>query len=261
MKKSVLISLIIFISTIMNIYAKDNTITILYDNYSYKEGLKTGWGFSCLINYHNNMVLFDTGADFPTLYYNIKQLKINPDSIKIIVISHMHHDHTGGLEDLLPLTDNVTLFLPSDASTEDINRYSALGANVKLVKDKMEIIDDIYSTGPLGSFIKEQSLVIVTQKGAIIITGCAHPGIDNIVKFVKESFRKEILLVLGGFHLFSSNKNKIEKIIKRFNQLGVMYAAPSHCSGDTAKRMFKNSFKNHYIDVGTGYSIDIDRLK
>jgi 7,8-dihydropterin-6-yl-methyl-4-(beta-D-ribofuranosyl)aminobenzene 5'-phosphate synthase len=73
-------------------------ITIFYDNCLAKAGLRTGWGFSPLIEVENAPpLLFDTGADGATLFYNMKQLGIDLGQIGTIVISHAHGDHTGGL--------------------------------------------------------------------------------------------------------------------------------------------------------------------
>ena len=73
-------------------------ITIVYDNCLSKPGLRTGWGFSSLIETDcAPPLLFDTGADGTTLLHNMRKLGIDPGRIGIIVISHAHGDHTGGL--------------------------------------------------------------------------------------------------------------------------------------------------------------------
>jgi 7,8-dihydropterin-6-yl-methyl-4-(beta-D-ribofuranosyl)aminobenzene 5'-phosphate synthase len=73
-------------------------VTIVYDNDVRSRNLKEGWGFSSLIEIPNiSPILFDTGADSPTLLHNMKELGIDAKRIGIIVISHAHGDHTGGL--------------------------------------------------------------------------------------------------------------------------------------------------------------------
>jgi len=126
---------------------------------------------------------------------------------------------------------------------------------------KEKIYNGVYSTGELGSWIKEQALVINTERGLVMITGCAHPGIVNMVKKVKELFKKDIALVIGGFHLINTNKNEIERIVLEFKKLGVKYVAPCHCSGDIARGLFKRAYGNNFINVGTGSTISIDGLK
>ena len=77
-------------------------ITIVYDNCTVKAGLKTGWGFSSLIETDDAPpILFDTGADGTALLHNMKQLGIDPARIGAIVISHHHYDHTGGLFNII----------------------------------------------------------------------------------------------------------------------------------------------------------------
>jgi len=72
-------------------------ITIVYDNEA-NASLKSGWGFSCLIETEEK-ILFDTGDSGEKLIYNLRQLNIQPESIDAVVISHNHWDHTGGLEE------------------------------------------------------------------------------------------------------------------------------------------------------------------
>ena len=76
-------------------------IHIVYNNVPYKSGLETGWGFACQIEGLNKTVLFDTGGNGDILLSNMQRLGLDPESIEIIVLSHIHSDHTGGLGDLL----------------------------------------------------------------------------------------------------------------------------------------------------------------
>jgi 7,8-dihydropterin-6-yl-methyl-4-(beta-D-ribofuranosyl)aminobenzene 5'-phosphate synthase len=89
-------------------------ITIVYDNEVKRAGLRAGWGFSAFIEGQDMPpVLFDTGADSPTLLHNMKELNIDPTSIEAIVISHAHGDHSGGLSEILKINGRAQLFLPS----------------------------------------------------------------------------------------------------------------------------------------------------
>jgi 7,8-dihydropterin-6-yl-methyl-4-(beta-D-ribofuranosyl)aminobenzene 5'-phosphate synthase len=117
------------------------------------------------------------------------------------------------------------------------------------------ICESVYSTGELGTWIREQSLIIHTDKGLIVITGCAHPGIVKIVKTAKTVIRDDVLLIMGGFHLAGTSKPGIEDIISKIKKLGVRYAGPCHCSGDLARQLFKIEYGNNYIDVGVGRTI------
>jgi len=112
----------------------------------------------------------------------------------------------------------------------------------------------------MGIWIKEQSLLILTKKGIIIITGCAHPGIVEIVKRAKELLRSNVLLVMGGFHLIGQSEESIREIISYFKDLNVKYVAPCHCSGDLARKLFKEEYKERYINAGVGKVITLNNL-
>ena len=107
------------------------------------------------------------------------------------------------------------------------------------------------TTGELNG-IKEQSLIIATSKGLIVVTGCAHPGIVNIVKKAKELTGKDVYLAIGGFHLSGASQRTISSIIEELKALGVKKVAPCHCSGDLARRLFKEKFGEDYLEAGVG---------
>ena len=87
-------------------------LIIIYDNEIYREGigLKSDWGFACLIETAHDMVLFDTGAKGNILLHNMDKLKIDPIGIDKIVISHEHRDHKGGLKALAHFFNDVDLY-------------------------------------------------------------------------------------------------------------------------------------------------------
>ena len=69
---------------------RDLTITVVYDNYSYREGLRTSWGFACVVRGTEKTILFDTGGDASILLSNMKKLSIDPRDIDVIVLSLIH---------------------------------------------------------------------------------------------------------------------------------------------------------------------------
>lgn len=220
---------------------KGISIITIYDNYLVNPDLKTGWGFSCLIKLDNQNILFDTGADSPTLLSNMEKMKIDSKQIETVILSHNHFDHIGGLEGFL------------EANQEQAQVYQPT-----IFSQPTKITDQIYSTGALGIFIKEQSLIIETSKGLVIITGCAHPGIVNIIKKTKEIFpEKNIYLVLGGFHLSGASDFQLKDIIASFRELAVQKVAPCHCSGDKCRELFKQEYQEDFIKNGVGNIIEI----
>jgi 7,8-dihydropterin-6-yl-methyl-4-(beta-D-ribofuranosyl)aminobenzene 5'-phosphate synthase len=209
-------------------------IVTLYDGYEYDSKLRTGFGFSCLVKIGGKSLLFDTGSESQTLLYNMQQLKIKPEEVEIVVLSHSHGDHTGGLRGFL-----------------NANGHKAKVYEPGVFKKPTEIGTNVYSTGGLGRFIKEQALAVKSLRGLIVITGCAHPGVVNIVKKAQE-IEKTIYIVLGGFHLGDGRA-----VIKEFKALGVQKVAPCHCTGDLAIGQFREEYKDNFIANGVGKIIEI----
>jgi len=233
------------------------SLITVYDNYLSQPGLKTGWGFSCVIKTDKENLLFDTGADSETLLFNMEKLDINPQNIDVVVLSHIHGDHVGGLDGFLEKNGQVKAYIPASFPVSMEGKIKSYGGEVVRVEEPAKIAEGIYSTGELGTWIKEQSLVINTKKGLVVITGCSHPGIVNIVEKTKEIVNKEIYLVLGGFHLFAARDSTLRGIIQNFRDLGVKKAAPSHCSGDRCRELFKQEYKDDFIANGVGKVIEI----
>jgi len=234
-------------------------LTILYDNNPYDYRLKSSWGFSCLIELEGKTVLFDTGGDGEILLYNMRVLNKDPKTIDMIVLSHIHGDHTGGLWSLLQEKSTLKVYIPDSFPQEFEQRVKKYGAEVVRVDASLEIDRGIYSTGEMDHGIKEQSLIINTSKGMILITGCAHPGIIEIIKQAKTVARKDIYMVIGGWHLSSVGEREIKGIIEAFLRMGIQKVAPCHCTGDRALAMFKNEYGENFIKAGVGRIINIEK--
>jgi len=229
------------------------TLISVYDNYQVNPELKTAWGFGLVIKIANEKILFDTGGSSEILLSNMKKLGIDTKSINKVVISHIHSDHLGGLEGFLKENSKVTVFIPASFPESVRNMIKSYGADFVDISSPTKISDFVFSTGELYGPPKEQSLVINSKKGLIVITGCAHPGIVNIVKKAKEMFpEKNIYLVLGGFHFPPA------KIISEFKNLKVEKVAPSHCSEDKIRELFKQKYKENFIENGVGKIIKIN---
>ncbi len=232
------------------------TITIVYDNNPYDDRLELAWGFSCLVRLPGKVVLFDTGGDSRTLLHNMAELQIDPDEVDIVVLSHIHGDHVGGLFGFLRQNSHVTVYLPMSFPQSFKDEVKSLGANVEEIGEARELFPGVYTTGELGNGTREQSLVVTTSKGLGIITGCAHPGVVNIIRRAKEiAGNDKVYLVIGGFHLSGASSTQIESIINSFVELAVEKVAPCHCSGNETRRLFKQRYGEGYIESGVGKRI------
>ena len=149
-------------------------ITIVCDNCLSKPGLRTGWGFASFLQAENAApLLFDTGADGAALLDNMRKLGIDPGQTGIIVISHAHGDHTGGLSSILEINKDAEIYVP--ASTV----VGIPGRKVVMVSQPIQISEVVFSTGELKGI--EQSLAVKTSRGIVVVTGCSHPGVSNIL--------------------------------------------------------------------------------
>ena len=202
-------------------------VTLIYDNEIYKEGLGAGHGFSCLVEVKDAPpILFDTGASGPLLLSNMRELSIDPSSISEVFISHAHWDHAGGLPDLLVANKEVKIYIPTS--------YPAPSGAGKVVsiKDPLEIHDNIFSTGELRGI--EQSLAIRTKRGVVVIAGCSHPGVGNILKAASRWGKVHALI--GGLHGFREFE-----LLKDLELI-----CPCHCT------MFGSEIRSLYPDKCVG---------
>ena len=234
------------------------SITVVFDNNPYREELTTSWGFACFIRGPEKTILFDTGGSSAVLLGNMQRLGIDPKDIDIVVLSHIHGDHVGGLEGLLKANLDVEVYLPATFPLGFKDFLTHAGIKALEVNDPVRICKGIYSTGVQGSWMKEQALIISTDRGLIVVTGCAHPGIVKILKTAKELIADQIFLVIGGFHLDAMRKAQLEEIIANFRKLGVEKIGPCHCTGELARQTFKQEYGNDFLDVGVGRLIEFE---
>jgi len=214
-------------------------LKILYDNEA-REGFRSGWGFSCLVG---EKLLFDTGADVDTLLFNMHKFNVNLDEISKIVFSHEHGDHTGGFRIISRLREVEVYLLKSFSGYFKRKIASFTNAELIEVSNLEEISDGIFTTGEVGFFIKEQSLIVKTDKGVTVITGCSHPGLEKILR-IASKFGK-IYGVVGGFHGF----NKLE-ILRDIDLI-----VPCHCT--VRKREISMLYPDSSVKCSAGRRIEI----
>jgi 7,8-dihydropterin-6-yl-methyl-4-(beta-D-ribofuranosyl)aminobenzene 5'-phosphate synthase len=249
---------VVFTQTVVSSAGADPiTMTVLYDNYVNLEGTTADWGFSCIIEGTERTILFDTGYRGNTLLQNAEVLGIDIAGIDDIVLSHNHLDHTGGLDAVLGINPHVPVYFGQSFPSNYDSDISNAGAVPIRVDESIELCNHILSTGELVGPIREQSLILETDEGLVVITGCSHPGIINILQVVHELMEQDIYLVFGGFHLMDHSDAQVQQIIDDMKSMGVQKVGPTHCTGDRAIELFRAGYGDDCLDIGVGKIIQV----
>lgn len=231
-------------------------LTIVYDNTAADPRFGAAWGFSVLVEAPGGTLLFDTGGDGALLLANLALLDVAPAAITTVVLSHGHDDHTGGLQALLDAGAMPTVYLPASLPAGLRTRLAARTAVVE-VSAPQEILPGVFSTGEMSKGIVEQALAIRTAAGTVVLTGCAHPGIVDIVERAAEVVPGPIALVIGGFHLLEASPAAVGEVVAAFRDMGVQQVAPTHCTGDAAIAAFAGEYGDGFVAAGAGRLIEV----
>ena len=237
-------------------WVEEVRILIVYDNTLFNRSLKASWGFACVVELDNESILFDTGGDPETLLSNMAKMGVDTSKITRVVLSHIHGDHTGGLFGFLELRGGVTIYVPSSFPRSFKDLAESYGCKVVEISGPTVIREGVASTGEMGTWIKEQALIVNTSRGAIVITGCAHPGVVNMVERAKE-IAGDVYMVLGGFHLAGASRSEVVKIAQQLDELGVKLVAPCHCTGENAKAVFRELYGERFVEIGVGAVLEV----
>lgn len=211
-------------------------LTIVYDNEVSRQGLRSGWGFSTLVETEQAPpILFDTGNDGPALLYNMRELGIDAGQIGAIVISHGHGDHTGGLQSIMEFNNNAEIYVPSSIWRE------LPGIKISAVSGPQQLFTGVFTTGELKGI--EQSLVLSTDKGLVVLTGCSHPGVGEILQAASRF--GSLYGIVGGFHGFHDFD-----LLKPLSLI-----CPCHCT--QYKLEIKSLFPQQCLDCGGGLELEL----
>jgi len=272
-------------------------LTILVDNYvQNKYEVKGEPSFACYIEQPKCRILFDLGmTSLP--YDNAQKLGIDLSNINAIVVSHGHLDHTWGLDFLLrkySLSPQIKFICHPDTLREKMYDKESIGMNKKetFLKKRFQLIQTIKpywinkrtvflgqiartntfeNKEPLGKqrnikgfeddyLLDDSALVYDGDNGMVIITGCSHSGICNIIEYSKHVLgKKKIKAVIGGFHMQNEEMNNITKktieYIRRQN-IGIMY--PCHCT-NLFNKMALGKVGN-VAEIGSGSRIEYGKI-
>lgn len=216
-------------------------LKIVYDNEA-KAGFEKSWGFSCLIEIDQERILFDVGWDGNIILSNLEKLEIEPEDIDKIVLSHFHWDHIGGLTDLL--REGMEIYVPKSFSE---HFKSEIESRLKLheVEEMEEIRKGVWTTGELKNKIEEQSLILDTGGGLVLVVGCSHPGVRKILNVASELGK--VYGIIGGMHDFEDYE-----VLE-----GLSLVIPTHCTSN--KKEIANRFPEIYKEGKGGMEIKLPR--
>jgi 7,8-dihydropterin-6-yl-methyl-4-(beta-D-ribofuranosyl)aminobenzene 5'-phosphate synthase len=159
------------------------------------EGRTTVHGFSALVEIDAIRVLFDTGPDGEILLEALEAEGVDPLDLDLVVISHGHRDHSGGLPRLLYDRPRLPVSAPL-RSAPAIAKSLPREAVVLGEQGPRELAPNLMTTGDLGGDIPEQALILDTDEGQVLLSGCGHPGLGMLLAAAGGNVR----MVIGGLH-------------------------------------------------------------
>ncbi|WP_069806847.1 MBL fold metallo-hydrolase [Vulcanisaeta thermophila] len=265
-------------------------VTILVDNYatqltSLSKRLISEWGFAAYV--HDYRILYDTGLTGTALLNNMRALGIDVDEPDYLVISHRHIDHTGGVRRFLearsrPITmiAHENLFTRAYAKDEegrltdisvDFTRdyLESKGVRLILIKEPYWIGSDVVVSGQIprrwgpshvGGVTDEvpddMALYIKHPKGLVVITGCGHSGVENIVEYgLQVTGLKEVYAVIGGLHFLGLSGDRIRQAVNYLTSKSPSVVVGTHCTGVIGMAELQKAMPNAARVGGVGLTI------
>lgn len=260
-------------------------------------GLLGEHGFACHLRTPQGDFLFDTGGGM-TILNNAEKLEIDFSGLQGIMLSHGHYDHVGGLKQVLEKTGSVPVYAHPDLFNEHYSKNSGklvniglpwpqaeleqLGAKFCLDNSPREVAPGLILSGEVPRINKQEtgdpnlvvsdgkqghttdplqddlSLFINTEKGLVILLGCAHAGLLNIIDHaLKVTGQERIYMVLGGTHLKFCSEEQMSATLDRLEQLQVEKIGTSHCTGLRGARRLADRFGDRFFNASVGTVIEL----
>lgn len=292
MRTAFIVAFLVLLASISNASQQSaqtpQRVTILYDAFGAPTpGLQKDWGFAALVEYGGRRILFDTGNDARIFAENVDRLGIDLTRLDAVVVSHRHGDHTSGLRTLLERNPRVPIYAPQDgamfgsvAPRGFIERYDGElpahlryfdgreperrasgtpwpGANFHTVRSTEEILPGFFvittrSEKPGTREMNEVSLAIRTPQGLVVLVGCSHPGVENILAKAA-AIGPRLYNVMGGFHLVQTSRAEVDRVATLLDEtLKLQRVAPGHCTSELGFRVFLDRFKDRFDHAGLG---------
>ena len=265
-------------------------VTILMENEAGRDDLHFEHGLAIWIEIGDHTILFDTGAS-AAFVENAERLGIDLSTADAIVISHGHYDHTGGLAAVAQIARGAAIFTGRDATVPkyarrdtglseiglDHQTINAVAHRLRVAQDGqalvpgVTVLSDFPTDSPLpmdnerllvrgdegmvpDPFTDEIALLIDTDSGPVLISGCSHRGIGNIVaKALKQTSR--LAAVIGGFHLLKEPDERVVEIAGALKDVPQVYGA--HCTGGHALDLLRSQLGPHVQGFHGGSVIEI----
>ncbi|MDP3386201.1 MAG: MBL fold metallo-hydrolase [Eubacteriales bacterium] len=272
-------------------------IKTLVENTTLQENLEVEHGLSLYIETKKHKILFDTGES-GIFAQNAIKMDVDLSAVDMVVISHGHYDHGGGLKTFLSLNSKAKIYVnkktfdkhyairPNGVKTyigldEGLlgNDRFIFAGNSMVVDDEIELFSGVKAQrlNPSGNqdllmmngdefipddFHHEQNMIINEDDKTILVAGCAHNGIVNIMDhyhYLKNSFPNH---VVGGFHLYNRSRNTnenpmlVDEIGESLLKTGSQYYT-GHCTGMESFSRLKKIMGNKIDYLATGSQIII----
>ncbi|MBB1073206.1 MBL fold metallo-hydrolase [Rhodoferax sp. 4810] len=234
-------------------------LTILFDNIPGVANTRPLWGFAAQLRTSNGQILlFDTGSNGRVLLKNMTALNCDPQAFQWLFLSHQHWDHIGGVDSIIELNPQLTCVVHDGFSKHLTADLAELTAGCLTIDNlPVQFAPHLWSTGMFHSEPPEHALIIETQSGLHLITGCAHPGIVQLINHVQTVFKQPVQTVIGGFHLGAADETTIANTVTALLSSGIQRILPTHCTGIAAMTALKTAFGTRCLTGGAGCQIQL----